>query len=170
MMSQKNLGVADAVNTAIYNEKLSMDNYHHLAAYCRKAGNLSVAGFFEEQSKREKGHYNSLVKYKEKNALVSTLAPGEMVAWLSKEAMEDADISAEISLDDALAFIEEGEKSAERFYRQAAADAQNPELAEFFGKLADDEGHHLYLAGKIRTRLEQEGVVEPADYMDLGGE
>ncbi len=159
---------AEAVNTAIYNEKIAADHYQRLAETCRKAGNNTVADFFVDQSKRETGHYNRLFKFKDNHPAYSTGSVGEAVKWVTREASAGTQAPLSVDLDDALQVVEEAERNAETFYLQAGADADDKELSELFGWLADEEAHHLYLAQKIRAKLEQGGVIEPPDYDDLG--
>lgn len=160
----------EALNTAIYNEKLASDNYRNLAGLCRKAGNDGVAGFFEEQAKRETGHFNSLMKHKSRMPAGAGAAVGEVVKWLTREATAASGVSPAVNIDDALQTVEEAEAAAERFYREAGQQAagEDGELAALFEKLAEDEARHSYLARKIRAKLEAEGRIEPVDYEDLG--
>lgn len=160
---------AEAINTAIYNEKLASDHYKSMSEMAQKAGNDPVAEFFLEQSKRETGHYNSLFKFRENHSEYHAGGSvGEVVKWITDETFAAARIPANIDVDTALRTVEAAEQSAESFYRQAASDVEDKELKELFTKLADEEAHHLYLAQKIRTKLEQKGVIEPTDYEDLG--
>lgn len=162
--------LTEALNTAIYNEKLASDNYRNLAELCRKAGNDGVAGFFDEQAKRETGHFNSLMKHKSRTPDDAGAAVGEVVKWITKEATAASETSPSVNIDDALQTVEEAEAAAERFYKEAGENAagQDEELAALFAKLAEEEAHHGYLAKKIRAKLEVKGSIEPVDYEDLG--
>ncbi|MDH5639253.1 MAG: hypothetical protein OEZ04_12260 [Nitrospinota bacterium] len=154
------------INSAIYNEKLAMEHYSSLAEVLKKAGDAGAAQFFEEQGKREKGHFNSLMKYKENMFPDSKVAVGESISWITREVTDEAGTQA--GLDDALKVVEEAEKAAEKFYRNAVAEAEEPEARELFEKLADDEARHFRIMGRLRARLEEKGSIEPPDFADLG--
>lgn len=160
---------AEAINTAIYNEKLASDHYKAMAEMARKGGNDSVAEFFLEQSRRETGHYNSLFKFRENHSEYhSGGSVGEVVKWITGETSAAAHTPVDIDIDTALQTVEDAERSSESFYRQAASDMEDEEIKELFAKLAEQEAHHLYLAQRIRAKFEQKGSIEPADYEDLG--
>lgn len=160
------MNAEEVINTAIYNEKLAMDHYSALAAVLDKAGNSSAAIFFAEQGSREKGHYNSLTKYRDKNFPDSKVAVGETVKWITREVTEESAMQA--GLEDAIKVVEEAEKSAEKFYRDAIEKADDPEAKDLFGKLADDEANHFRIMGRLRAILESKGKIEPPDFADLG--
>lgn len=160
---------AEALNTAIYNEKLASDHYRMMAEWARKGGNDKVADFFLEQSKRETGHYNSLFKFRENHPeYQSDASLGEITKWITDETFASSHTPVDIDIDTALQTVEAAERSAESFYRRAIDQREDKELKELFAKLADEEAHHLYLAQKVRTKFEQSGTIEPADYEDLG--
>jgi len=165
---ENNISETEAVNTAIINEKMAIDHYKNLSGLCRKVGNDGVADFFAEQSKREEGHYNSLVKYREKHPAGSGQAPGEAVKWITKETGAGTQTPAGLDIEAALLQVETAERNAQRFYNQAMENASPTGARELFAKLAEDEGLHLYLAQKIRSKLEQGGVIELTDYEDMG--
>ena len=154
------------INTAIYNEKLAMDHYAALADVAKRAGNKPVAKFFSEQSKREKGHYNSLSKYKKKAFPSSKVAVGETVQWITREVTEEAGTQA--GLAEALTVVEEAEKSAEKFYKNASKSTKDKEARELFDNLAEEESRHRKIMARLRSRLETTGKIEPADIADLG--
>ncbi|MDH5757561.1 MAG: hypothetical protein OEZ55_12940, partial [Nitrospinota bacterium] len=143
------------INSAIYNEKLAMEHYAALSKVLKKAGDSGAAQFFEDQGNREKGHFNSLMKYKEKMFPDSKVAVGETIKWITREVTDEAGTQA--GLDDALKVVEEAEKTAEKFYRDAIAQAEDAEARELFEKLADDEARHFHIMGRLRARLEEKG-------------
>lgn len=166
----KEMNIAEDLNTAIYNERLACERYRDIAVYLRKAGNDNGAEFFTDQANRELGHYNSLMKYKEKNGIESDTALGESMKWVSPESVSGEDIPSNIDLESALHLVDEKELASERFYRDAARKVGDQELADLYNKLADDEARHHYLIQKLKTIYETKGQIEPIDYQDLGFE
>lgn len=164
-----NMTAPEALNTAIYNERLAAANYDYIADLCAKIDNYDAVGFFRDQANRERGHYNSLIKFREK-AHYSGISPevGEVMKWVSSELGADLDIRPDVSLDQAMKIVEEREKSAVEFYRVASSSCSDRELSELFGKLAEDESRHMYLADKLRATLEMRGKLDPPAYEDLG--
>ncbi|MDH5509110.1 MAG: hypothetical protein OEZ32_02025 [Nitrospinota bacterium] len=160
------ISAEQVINSAIYNEKLAMEHYASLAEVLKKAGDASAARFFEEQGKREKGHFNSLMKYKEKMFPDSKVAVGETISWITREVTDE--VGSLAGLDDALKVVEESEKAAEKFYRGAIDGAEEQEARILFEKLADDEARHGRIMGRLRARLEEKGSIEPPDFADLG--
>ena len=154
------------INSAIYNERLAMEHYVSLADVLDKAGDAAAAQFFTDQGNREKGHFNSLMKYKEKMFPDSKIAVGETLKWITREVTEESSVKA--GLEDALKVVEEAERNAEKFYRDAIAGAEDQEARQLFEKLADDEARHCRIMGRLRARLEAKGTIEPPDFADLG--
>ncbi|MDH4182779.1 MAG: ferritin family protein [Nitrospinota bacterium] len=154
------------INTAIYNEQLAQEHYTALSGVLQKGGNEAAAQFFAEQGKREKGHFNSLMKYKERLYPQSHVSVGETVKWITAEI--NAESGTQAGLADALIVVEMAEKTAEKFYRDALAKATDPEARELFEKLANDEARHFQIMGRIRAMLESKGKIEPEDFADLG--
>jgi rubrerythrin len=154
------------INSAIYNEQLAMAHYAALADVLKKAGDKVVAQFFADQSKREKGHYNSLTKYKKKAFPSSKVAAGETVKWITREVTDEA--GTQVGLSDALTVVEEAEKAAERFYNDAARNTQEKDAKGLFTKLADEEANHRKIMARLRSRLETKGKIETVDFDDLG--
>ncbi len=169
-MAESNISETDAVITAIINEKMAIDHYKNLSGLCRKVGNYGVADFFAEQSKREEGHYNSLVKYRENHPAGSGQAPGEMVKWITKETGAGTQTPAGLDIEAALLQVENAERNAQQFYNQASESASSTGTGAkaLFAKLAEDEGLHLYLVQTIRSKLERGGVIGLTDYEDMG--
>lgn len=160
---------AEALNTAIYNEKLASDHYRAMGESAEKAGNGPVAEFFFEQSRRETGHYNSLYKFKENHSEYhSSGSVGEIVKWITDETFAATNAPVDMDIDTALQSVEAAERSSESFYRQAVDEMDDKELKELFTKLADEEAHHLYLAQRVRSKFEQTGAIDQTDYEDLG--
>lgn len=160
---------AEALNTAIYNEKLAADHYKAIAELAQKADNATVAEFFFEQSRRETGHYNSLFKFRESHSEYrSSGSVGEVVKWITGETFAAAHTQVDIDIDAALQSVEAAERNSESFYRKAADAIEDKEIKELFTKLAEQEAHHLYLAQKVRTKFEQTGTIDQTDYEDLG--
>jgi len=160
--------VADALKTAIYNEKLAADYYDSLADICAKARNAKVANFFRKQALREKGHFNRLSKLMHKRNYDKSPAVGEIVKWINPETGAGESVPAHISLDGALKQIEDNEAAALSFYREYSSKIADPEVSDLFIKLAREEAKHVYLSQKTRLRFERKGLVEEPDYMDLG--
>ena len=156
-----------ALNSAIYNERLAMEHYSALAEVVGKSGDPSVAQFFEDQSNREKGHFNSLMKQKERLFPEgSDVAVGETVKWITREVT--AESGAQAGLDDALKVVEEAEKTAQKFYLDAAKGTEDQEVKELFEKLAEEEDRHHRTMGRLRVILETKGKIDPPDFEDLG--
>lgn len=168
MMTQtvESMTIDEILNTAIYNEKLAYDNYNGISEMLRKAKNVLAADFFLDQANREKGHFNSLMKLKEKVSPGSLLPVGEDIKWMTPDSGYDANVG--ISLSDALSIVEEKEHNADQFYRKAAIKTLDPEARKLFTQLAEEEAHQHYLIRKARTLFEEKGVLEPTDYEDLG--
>ncbi len=164
-----NMSIPEIINTAIYNEKMASDFYLNIANMLKKVNNAECADFFMDQAEREKGHYNSLFKYKSKIEDGGSQAVGETVKWVTKETGAGQEVRADISIDDALHIVEERESDAETFYNQAAEKCgDDEELRKLFLKLAEEEAHHHYLIQKMRTTYEQKGVIEAPDMDELG--
>lgn len=160
---------AEALNTAIYNEKLASDHYKAMGESTEKAGNGQVAEFFFEQSRRETGHYNSLYKFKENHSEYhSSGSVGEIVKWITDETFAATNAPVDMDIDAALQSVEAAERSSESFYRKVADEMDDREIKELFAKLADEEAHHLYLAQRVRSKFEQTGAIDQTDYEDLG--
>lgn len=160
----------EVLNSAIYNEQISYEQYNNLADMLAKTENKTAADFFRDQANREKGHLNSLIKLKKKIAPDSLLPIGENVKWITPDRGFISDVRVGVSLDDALSIVEEKENSADIFYQNAATAADNPDISELFTRLAEEEKHQHYLIQKMRTIYEQRGMIEPIDYEDLGFE
>lgn len=161
---------AEILNSAIYNEKLAADHYDALAELCLKAGNETAASFFMDQSKRETGHFNRLLKLKTRRHGSEGTTLGENVKWIVSETGAGSQISPDITVDDALKLVEEREKDAAEFYSVISAKTSDRVLAAMFKTLADEEVRHQYLAKALRSRMEMKGLVEEVDYVDLGFE
>lgn len=163
------MSVAEVINTAIINEKIAADNYNSIGKEYDKLGKAKMAEFFRDQASREEGHYNRLVKFKS-NMTDSVNSPevGEVMRWVTNEAIFPAEKIASMNIDTALKIIEERERIAERFYRISAKAAVDETIADLFIALADEEAHHVYLSQKERFRNEQKGLIEEPAYTDLG--
>jgi len=163
--------IPEAVNTAIYNEKLACERYRDIAEFLYKADNKDAGDFFIDQSNRELGHYNSLIKFRDKRHIKEGVpALGESLRWLTPEGGSGVEIRADMNLHDALILVEEMESGAEKFYRDMAEKAEDLDAKELFTKLAVDESHHHYLARKLQAIYELKGKIEPVDFDDLGFE
>jgi rubrerythrin len=160
----------EILNSAIYNEKLAADHYHSLADLCLRAGNQMVADFFKDQADRERGHYNRLLKLKTRRHGYEGPSLGENVRWIVSETGAGSQVSADITVDDALRLVEEREKEAVEYYSVIAGKTSDRVLAAMFKTLADEEARHQQLAKTLRSRMEMKGLVEEVDYVDLGFE
>lgn len=161
---------AEILNTAIYNEKLAAEHYGSLAELCQKSGNVTAADFFIDQANREKGHYNRLLKLKNRRHGYEGPSLGENVRWIVAETGAGSQVSPDITVDDALRLVEDREKDAAEFYAVIASKTSDQVLAGMFKALSDEEERHKYLAKNLRSRMEMKGLVEEVDYVDLGFE
>ncbi|MBF0170372.1 MAG: ferritin family protein [Nitrospinae bacterium] len=164
------LTFTELLDTATLSEAMAADYYDRLAALADQAGNGEVALFFRDQANRERGHCNRLCKYRDDHGLGDYRTLGAHQRWLSPEIDEprEWDLSREADLNTVLRVVEQAEERAERFYREAAEQADDPVLAQLFLSLANEEARHGRLARTERGRRERQGDLPLPDYDDLG--
>lgn len=160
----------ELIDTAILNEDIAAEYYEHLAKDAVKAENASLALFFRDQGRRERGQYNQLAKFRVESGLGKRTFDGATVRWLSPEAdqIHAWDLSQKVDLDTALRIVEEAERKAEKFYRDAEQEVDDPDLACLFHWLAEEEARHGHLALSERGRQERDGAIPLPEYADLG--
>ncbi len=166
----KGLTLTEILDSATLSERMAAEYFDHLAAWARDDGNTAVAGFFVDQANRERGHCNQLAHYREKHGLREYREPQDELPWISPEAAgwHKDDQDRQFDLDTALTVVEQNEAKAERFYREAAQEVDDPDLQGLFTRLADEEAAHRRHALAERGRKERLEDMALPDYEDLG--
>jgi rubrerythrin len=125
-------------------EEEAMTRYRELAEAMEMHNNPEVAGFFSEMSEE------SALHRAEVEALVGDLELPEIPAWgfdWPVDAPESASYEAvhyRMNLGTAIELALANERSAEAFYRQAAAGSGDPSTAELALRFAEEERDHAH--------------------------
>ena len=151
--TQASESILQALDTAAYNEDIAMKFYKNLAAFCRLNYRDDLADFFIDQSNREKGHFNSLMKFKRDNYGLENFDKSKVIVkWLTPETgIGSGGLSFDESIEEVMKKVEWAEHETELFYRRQAE--KYPDISEMFCQLAEDEANQHHLALEAMERL-----------------
>ena len=151
--------MADVLNTALRNEKISSNVYKVIAQTFRNANETVLVKVFTEMSNVEEGHRKRLakaLKCYEENVVFSDEEPVE-TAWTTPEnplKLNDDTLSRDTVLDGAtlekaVRLMKEREKDTEEFYLNAVDRTDRKDLQALFINLAAEEAKHQRLINRI---------------------
>jgi len=144
----------EILDFAIKEEQEAHDFYADLA---KKAERPGMQGLFTQFSKEELGHKRKLEGMKKslKAGGTAPAAPKQKVADLKiGDYLVDVDPSGNLSYQDALIIAMKKEKAAFHLYTDLAAIADDPQAAQIFESLAQEEAKH-----KLRFEIEYDDVI-----------
>jgi len=141
--------ITGVLEFAIAKEEEAAQMYRGLAETVRRPGMRET---FLEFAREEDGHKARLKRIKSGDLQA---VPGEKVRDLKiSDYLVDAEVSPSMTYPEALLFAMKAEKAAFRLYEDLAASAADPQIAEIFRSLAQEEAKH-----KLRFELEYEDQV-----------
>ena len=158
------LSTREILKCAIQNEKIALENYHIIGEIMLNAYNFSVAQIFFEAAKVEKGHFRKLQKALNRlyGIVVTDTTPLPFSTGCVPGSGDNAcvlDIRTNMQQEDAIRFLEEAERTAEKFYRAAVEKTERPDMKVLFRMLAEEEGRH----GRSVRRIARKAVTrDPA--------
>ncbi|MBD3370640.1 rubrerythrin [Candidatus Fermentibacteria bacterium] len=139
-----------ALDFAIAREEESHDFYVDLAG---RMEHKAMAEVFEQFAREELGHKKRLETVKSGGDVPQT--DSETIQNLAiADYVVDVEPTPDMDYGDALVLAMKKEKAAFRLYNDLAANVRNPELADLFLMLAQEEAKH-----KLRFELEYDDAV-----------
>lgn len=153
------LSTREILKCAIQNEKIAQENYNTIGEIMLNSYNFAVAQIFFESANVEKGHFRKLQKALKRlyGVIVTDTTPLPFTTGCAPGSGDNAcllDIRTGMQEDDAIQFLEEAERAAEKFYREAVEKTERPDMKVLFRMLADEEGRH----GRSIRRIARKAV------------
>lgn len=147
----------EILKCALQNEKIAHENYNIIGEIMLNSYNFSIARIFFEAAKVEKGHFRKLQKALRRlyGIIVTDTTPLPFSTGCAPGGGDNAcllDIRTGMSQEDAVRFLEEAERAAEKFYREAVEVTERPDMKVLFKMLADEEGRHGSSVRKIARK------------------
>ena len=161
------LSTREILKCAIQNEKIALENYNTIGEIMLNSYNFSVAQIFFEAAKVEKGHFRKLQKALKRlyGIIVTDTTPLPYSTGCTPGSGDNAcllDIRTGMRQEEAIRFLEEAERAAEKYYRGAVEMTERPDMKVLFRMLADEEGRHSRLVRRIaRKAVTREPVKAP---------
>lgn len=151
------LSTREILKCAIQNEKIALENYHIIGEIMLNAYNFSVAQIFFEAAQVEKGHFRKLQKVLRRlyGIVVTDTTPLPFSTGCAPGSGDNAcllDIRTGMKQEDAIRFLEEAERAAEKFYREAVEKTERPDMKILFRALANEEGRHCRSIQRIARK------------------
>jgi len=146
-LSGERTQLKEAITRAIYAEIGAMNFYSRMAEVIE---NPEGSGRFEQLSRDEKGHRDTLVSW---FARLFDSEFAEDAEEVRRSEIGDVSISGRAGAMEALDLAIEAEKKASEFYLAEREKAADPELKRMFGDLAEQEKGHFNLLSAERNAL-----------------
>lgn len=164
------LSTREILKCAIQNEKIAFENYNAIGEIMLNSDNFSVAQIFFEAAKVEKGHFRKLQKALKRlyGIIVTDATPLPFSTGCPPGSGDNAcllNIRAGMRQEDATRFLEEAERAAEKYYRDAVEMTERPDMKILFRTLADEEGRHRRLIQRIARKAVTRDIVKAHDTM-----
>lgn len=151
------LSTREILKCAIQNEKIALENYNAIGEIMLNSYNFPVAQIFFEAAKVEKGHFRKLQKVLKRlyGIVVTDTTPLPFSTGCAPGSGDNAcllDIRTGMQEEDAIRFLEEAERAAEKFYREAVEKTERPDMKILFRALAVEEGRHARSVRRIARK------------------
>jgi rubrerythrin len=141
--------IDDILDFSIKNEQKAVDFYNELAS---KTKNSDMRNTFERLAQEEVGHKAKLTKIKEEK--IFSIGTEKIRDLKLSDYVDDVEVTANMSYQDALILAMKREKSAFKLYTNLAAKTTDSNFQKLFLSLAQEESKH-----KLMFEIEYDEVI-----------
>ncbi len=151
------LSTREVLKCAMQSEKIASEKYNAIGEVMLSSYNFATAQIFFEAAKVEKGHFLRLKKALKRlyGIVVNDSTPLPFSTVCAPNSGDNAclvDIKSGMQEEDAIRYMEDVERAAEKFYRDAVDKTDRMDMKVLFRTLANEEGRHSRSIRKIARK------------------